>query len=140
MQRQRRVAAPGRGRPLARELLLHEGARRRGPNPGDTMAKTLLLTIVLAAFSALTFYAIGTYGYVGYFQVLLSNLASVHVSADVLIALTLVFVWMSIDAKERGLPFWRYAVLGLFLGSVGPLAYLIHRELRGLRAPQHAAA
>ena len=32
------------------------------------------------------------------------------------------------DARERGLPFWPYAVLGLFLGSVGPLAYLIHRE------------
>jgi len=104
------------------------------------MAKTALLALVLAGFSVLTFEAIATYGYIGYFQALFSNLASIHVSADVLIALTLVFVWMSIDAKERGLPFWRYAALGFFLGSVGPLAYLIHRELRGLRAPQRAAA
>jgi hypothetical protein len=104
------------------------------------MAKTALLALVLAAFSVLTFEAIATYGYVGYFRELFSNLASVHVSADVFIALTLVFVWMSIDAKERGLPFWRYAALGLFLGSAGPLAYLIHRELRGMRAPLRATA
>ena len=104
------------------------------------MAKTLLLVVVLVAFSALTFEAIATYGYIGYFQALLSNLASVHVSADVFIALTLVFIWMSIDAKERGLPFWRYAVAGFFFGSVGPLAYLIHREVRARRAPQHAPA
>jgi hypothetical protein len=104
------------------------------------MAKTLLLVVVLVAFSALTLEAITTYGYIGYFQALFSNLASVHVTADVFIALTLVFIWMSIDAKERGLPFWRYAVAGIFLGSAGPLAYLIHRELRGLRAPQRATA
>jgi hypothetical protein len=102
--------------------------------------KTLALTLVLAAFGAFTAYAIGSYGYVGYFQTLLSNLPGAHVSADVVIALTLVFIWMSIDAKERGLPFWRYAVAGLFFGSVGPLAYLIHRELRAARAPARAAA
>ena len=104
------------------------------------MAKTLLLALVLAAFSVLSFEAIATYGYIGYFRALLSDLPGVHVTADVVIALSLVFVWMSIDAKERGLPFWRYAVLGVFLGSVGPLAYLIHRELRGVRAAQHATA
>ena len=104
------------------------------------MTKTILLAVVLAAFSALTFEAIAAYGYIGYFQVLFSNLASIHVTADAVIALTLVFVWMSIDAKERSLPFWRYAALGVLLGSVGPLAYLIHRELRSARAPQHAAA
>ena len=104
------------------------------------MTKTILLASVLAAFGILTFEAIATYGYIGYFQQLLANLAGIHVTADAVIALTLVFVWMSIDAKERGLPFWRYAALGLVLGSVGPLAYLIHRELRGLRVPQRAAA
>ena len=95
------------------------------------MTKTLVLGLVLAAFSVLTFEAIATYGYVGYFEALLSNLPGIHVSADVFIALTLVFIWMSIDARERSLPFWRYAILGLLFGSVGPLAYLIHREVRG---------
>jgi hypothetical protein len=104
------------------------------------MNKTLGLALVLAGFSALTFHAIASYGYFGYFAALFSNLASIHLGVDTFIALTLVFVWMSIDAKERGLPFWRYAALGLFLGSAGPLAYLIHRELRGMRAPLRATA
>jgi hypothetical protein len=102
------------------------------------MNKTLGLALVLIGFSALTVHAIATYGYIGYFQVLFSNLASIHLSVDIFIALTLVFVWMSVDARERGLPFWRYAAAGLFFGSVGPLAYLIHREVRARRAPQHA--
>jgi hypothetical protein len=104
------------------------------------MNRILCLALVLVGFAALTVAALGHYGIVGYVQVLLSNLATIHVTMDVCIALTLVFVWMSIDAKERALPFWRYAVLGLFLGSVGPLAYLIHRELRASRAPARAAA
>ena len=103
------------------------------------MTKTLVLALVLTAFSALTLHAIASHGYLGYFEVLLSSAAGVHITADVVIALTLVFVWMAGDAQERGLPFWRYAVLGLFLGSVGPLAYLIHRELRA-RAPRRATA
>jgi hypothetical protein len=104
------------------------------------MNKTLGLALVLTGFSALTFQAIATYGYLGYFEVLFANLASIHVTVDVVIALTLVFVWMSVDARERGLPFWRYAVAGLFFGSVGPLAYLIHREVRTRRTLQHAPA
>ena len=104
------------------------------------MTKIILLGLILAAYSALTLEAIASYGYVGYHQALLSDLPGVHATAEVWIALALVFVWMSIDAKERGLPFWRYAALGVLGGSAGPLAYLIHRELRGLRTPQRAAA
>ena len=104
------------------------------------MHKTLGLALVLAGFSALTFHAIASYGYVGYFEALLSNLASIHLGADAFIALTLVFVWMSVDARERRLPFWRYAAAGLLFGSVGPLAYLIHRELRAQRTAQQLPA
>jgi hypothetical protein len=103
------------------------------------MTRILALALVLAAFSALTLYAIASTGYVGYFEALLSNPAGIHVTVDVVIALALVFVWMAGDAHERDLPFWRYAIVGLFLGSVGPLAYLIHRELRA-RAPRQVAA
>ena len=103
------------------------------------MNKVLGLALVLVGFSALTLYAIASYGYVGYFEVLLSNLASIHLGVDIFIALTLVFVWMSVDARERGLPFWRYALAGLLFGSVGPLAYLIHRELRAQHTAQRLA-
>lgn len=104
------------------------------------MTRIVLLVLVLAGFGAFTGYAIASYGYLGYFEALLSSLPGAHVGVDAVIALTLVFVWMSIDAKERGLPFWRYAAAGVLFGSVGPLAYLIHRELRASRAPARAVA
>jgi hypothetical protein len=103
------------------------------------MSKIIALALVLIGFSAITAEALVTHGYVGYFDALFSTAAGVHVLLDAVIALTLVMIWMSRDAKERGLPFWRYAVATLFLGSVGPLAYLIHREVRE-RAPRAATA
>ena len=94
------------------------------------MTKILVLALVLAGVGALTAHALAVHGLVGYFETLLATPAGAHVLMDAVIALTLVFVWMARDAKERGLPFWRYAVACLFFGSVGPLAYLIHREVR----------
>ena len=58
---------------------------------------------------------------------------------DLTISLALIVLWMWSDAAERGLPFWPYAVVTLALGSLGPLAYLIHRELRA-GSPRRAVA
>jgi hypothetical protein len=56
------------------------------------------------------------------------------------IALGLAILWMWGDAQERALPFWPYAAVTAFLGSVGLLSYLVHRELRALRrAPARRA-
>jgi hypothetical protein len=104
------------------------------------MLKTLVLAIVLTAFTALSFYAVEVHGYLGFFEAMASSPAGIAAFVDLVIALSLVIFWMWGDARERGLPFWPYAVLGLFLGSVGPLAYLIHRELRTLRAPRRVTA
>jgi hypothetical protein len=48
-------------------------------------------------------------------------------------------LWMRSDSSERALPFWPYVLLTLALGSVGPMAYLIHRELRSRSAVRVAA-
>jgi Protein of unknown function DUF2834 len=103
------------------------------------MTKTLALGIVLALFTALTLYAVEVHGYVGFFDALGSTTAGVTAFVDLAIALTLVMLWMLSDARERGLPFWPYALLTLGFGSVGPLSYLIHRELRA-RAAQRVTA
>src|SRR5262245_21095126 len=92
--------------------------------------KTLVLAIVLAAFSALNVYAVETYGYVGFFEAVFSSTAALVVLTDLVISLTLVMLWMVGDARERQLPLWPYLALTLALGSVGVLSYLIHRELR----------
>ena len=94
------------------------------------MTKPLGLGIVLVLFIAASLYAIEVHGYLGFFEALGSSTAGVVAFTDLVIALTLALLWMRSDASERGLPFWPYAALTLALGSVGPLSYLIHRELR----------
>ncbi len=95
--------------------------------------KTLALAAVLIGFSALTFHGVQVHGYVGFFDALGSTTAGVTVFVDLVIALSLVLFWMWGDARERALPLWPYAALTLAFGSVGPLGYLIHRELRANR-------
>lgn len=105
--------------------------------------KQVLLAAVLAGFSLLTAVAVYDYGYVGLFEVGLSNLVGVLVLTDLVIALSLVMVWIAADAKERGVSPLPYLALTLAFGSVGPLLYLIRREGRlaaGERRPVRAAA
>ncbi len=99
------------------------------------MTRTLALGLVLTGFTALSIYAIEVHGYLGFFEALGSTTAGVVVFTDLVIALTLAMLWMRSDSSEHGLPFWPYTLLTLALGSVGPLAYLIHRELRA-RTPR----
>ena len=103
------------------------------------MAKTLVTALVLIGFTALSFYAIEVHGYLGFFETLASSTAGVVAFTDLVIALTLAMLWMRSDSGERGLPLWPYVLLTLALGSVGPLSYLIHRELRS-RTPQQVTA
>lgn len=98
------------------------------------MTRIVLLGLVLIGFSVLTAEVIAQYGVLGYLGALLSSAASIHVSADVVIALGLGVLWMWSDAQERALPFWPYAAATACLGSVGLLSYLIHREARALRS------
>ena len=53
-----------------------------------------------------------------------------QVFADLVISLLICLFFISKDAPARGLPFWPFVVLTLALGSFGPLAYLVMRELR----------
>jgi len=89
--------------------------------------KQIALSVVLADFAALTAYAVYHYGLVGFFEIMATNAVTLTALADLTIALSLVLVWMWNDARQRNAAFVPYAVLTLFLGSVGPLLYLIVR-------------
>lgn len=94
------------------------------------MTKTqILLGVVLAAFGFETAWAIAQFGFVGVFQNLLQAGFPTHLAVfDLVIALSLVSVWMWSDARERGATLWPFLLLTVAFGSVGPLLYLIRRE------------
>jgi hypothetical protein len=89
--------------------------------------KRIALYLVFADFLALTAYAVYQVGYVEFFRLMLSNIAGIQIFADLVIALGLVALWIIGDAKERGVSPVPYLVITLFLGSLGPLVYLIRR-------------
>lgn len=94
-----------------------------------------LLVLVTAAFSAFSLWAIARLGPIGFFEQLLASPAGWQTLADVCIALTLVLVWMSGDARRHGRAFWPWVPVTVLLGSIGPLLYL----LTARRAPRPAA-
>ena len=100
-------------------------------------AKQLGLSIVLLDFVGLTAYATYQYGVV---ELETANAVTVAAFADLVIALSLVVLWMRQDARERGASVAPYVVLTLALGSVGPLLYLIRRESGVSRRPHPVAA
>lgn len=107
--------------------------------------KQLGLWIVTVDFACLTLYAIFSEGLTAFFYPFAFDLATssvwgVQLIVDFVVALTVAVGWMSVDARERGLPYLPYLVLTLALGSLGPLAYLIHRERAARSAPGAATA
>ncbi len=90
--------------------------------------KQVGLSVVLVGFTGLNAYCVYEYGYVGFFQLVLANAATVAALVDLTIALSLVTLWMWQDSRERGIGFVPYMILTLTLGSIGPLCYLIRRE------------
>ena len=101
--------------------------------------KQLGLSLVLAGFAGLTVWACEAYGLLGVIQLATANLATQTLFADLVIALSLVSIWMWQDARDRGVTVLPYLVLTLVAGSVGPLLYLIRREASAAGRMVHAA-
>ena len=89
--------------------------------------KQIVLEVVLVSFVALNGYVVYQYGYIGFFELVMANVATVAAMVDLSIALGIILVWMWQDAKERGVSIIPHILLTLTLGSVGPLVYLIQR-------------
>ena len=100
-------------------------------------AKQIGLSVLLADFLALNAYAAYQYGYVGVFEMMTANAATIAGFVDLVIALSLIIAWMVRDARARGVSPVPYVLLTLALGSVGPLVYLIRRLATD--APAHPA-
>ena len=91
------------------------------------MGKKILIAAVLADFTALSIYAVWQFGLVGLFEAVFANAATITAFVDLVIALSLVMIWMWQDARQRGVSALPYFAVTLVAGSVGPLLYLLLR-------------
>ena len=92
-----------------------------------------LIGIVIVLFGIYT-YKIGrdVGGYGPFMKSVLSIGPGRQVVVDLFISLTMICVWMVIDAIRVGISLaWvaLYIVIAIFMGSFGPLFYLLHRFL-----------
>jgi hypothetical protein len=107
--------------------------------------RLFLLIAVFAAFATYTAMVVMNHGYTGFLELAMTGGWGAQVFIDLCIALLLFTIWMVPDARKRGIPFVPYMLAILTTGSVGALAYLVHRALKvgsavPRRAPRSAAA
>jgi RsiW-degrading membrane proteinase PrsW (M82 family) len=89
------------------------------------MSRRTLAIIILIPFTLLTAYAVHKVGYIGIFDYHRHSPAGWQVIADLVIALVLVLTWLVPEARRAGRNPWPWVVATLFLGSFGPLLYLV---------------
>jgi hypothetical protein len=103
---------------------------------------------LIAVFAAFTIYSaivVMNHGYTGFVELALAGGWGAQMFIDLVIALLLFTTWMISDARVRGIPAAPYVITILTLGSIGALAYLVHRTLKEgsparRQAPYSAAA
>lgn len=88
----------------------------------------LLSILILIPFSILTAYTIFDVGYLGLLDYHRHSSAGWQVFTDLVIALILATIWMFNDARESKRSPWPWFVITLFMGSIGPLLYLITKQ------------
>ena len=101
--------------------------------------RNFLLFAVFAAFTLYTAIVVMDHGYTGFIELALGGGWGAQVFIDLIIALLLFMTWMLPDARERGIPAAPYAILILGAGSIGALAYLVHRTLKQGDVSRHTA-
>ncbi len=89
-----------------------------------------LLIAVLAAFLVLSGLALQAHGYWGIIEPHFRTFGAAQVFTDLVIALSLVMVWIVRDARAQGRNPWPWVAFTLATGSIGPLVYLIVRKPR----------
>ena len=91
------------------------------------MQRTLLLVTLIPVWRAHRRGAVAA-RLLGIFEPHFKSFGGAQVFVDLVIALTLVLVWMWRDAKASGRNIWPWIALTLATGSFGPLFYLLTRK------------
>jgi hypothetical protein len=87
-----------------------------------------ILIAVIVLFGILTTLAVRDHGVWGIIEPHFRSFGPAQVFADLVIALTLVMIWMWRDARASGRNPWPWIVATLAVGSFGPLFYLLTRK------------
>ena len=88
--------------------------------------KQTLVGIVWLAFAALALFAFYRDGY-NAFRLPFDSVTNTAGMIDLFIELTLVSIWMYVDARKRGTTAIPFILIALVFGSLGPLTYLFFR-------------
>ena len=91
----------------------------------------LILVPVLVVFTVLSALALWHHGYWGILEPHFKSFGGGQVLMDLVIALSLVMVWMWQDARQHGRNPWPWILVTLVAGSFGPLLYLLSRQQIG---------
>lgn len=103
--------------------------------------RTFSLVAVFAAFTIYTAFVVFDHGYTGFISLAMAGGWGLQIFVDLVIALTLFLIWMVPDARGRRIPAAPYVILVFAAGSIGALAYLVHRALKeGNTVPSQAQA
>jgi hypothetical protein len=90
----------------------------------------LLAIALLVPFGLISAYAVYRVGYIGILAHALDGPAGWQLAADLVVALVLVLAWLIPTARQEGRSPWPWVAVTLFLGSFGPLLYLVTRKGR----------
>ena len=85
-------------------------------------------------FTAYTVWVMLGHGVLGFITLALREPWGLQLLLDLMTMLVLFALWVYQDAKSRGLPVWPWVLLTLVMGSMGALAYLVHREWAARRS------
>ena len=88
------------------------------------------LIAIFAAFTIYTATVVADLGYFGFVELAMTGGWAAQIFIDLCLTLTLFAIWMVPDARDRGIPALPYFLAILTTGSIGALAYLIHRTAK----------
>ena len=93
-------------------------------------AGNVVIAFVLVAFTAYSILVVVQHGYFGFMSLAYHQPWAMQMLLDLTIALFLVGRWLRRDAQTRKINPLPYMVGLVFVGSISPLVYLLHRQLK----------
>lgn len=88
---------------------------------------SLVASLVLAVFGVFSIWVVATHGYFGFIALAGREPWALQMLIDLAISVAFAVGWMIGDARKRRIATWPYIVACVLLGSIGVLAYCVHR-------------